>query len=98
MDISEFGLQAEITPTSQSIIGPRFYMTYTDQVWCILFVPGTKDCIVGYSKDIVRKPELNGANHETYWKLAVEMVAEETAMAWADGVHLWFNPIWSNHS
>ena len=38
LDISEFGLQAA-TPTGQSIVqvGPRFYMTYLEEVWFFLF-------------------------------------------------------------
>ena len=56
MDISEFGLQAT-TPTGRSIaqVGPRFYMKYLNQVWFLLFTPGKRDCIMGYSDDIIWK-------------------------------------------
>jgi hypothetical protein len=56
MDISEFGLKAT-NPTGQSLaqVGPRFYMTYVDQVWFILFQPGKRDCILGSSDHITSK-------------------------------------------
>ena len=53
MDISEFGLQAAAGPGKQC--GPRFYMKYLEQVWFILFMPGKRDCISGYSRNIIRK-------------------------------------------
>ena len=39
MDISEFGLQA--APGPGMVAGPRFYMSYLEQVWFLLFDPGT---------------------------------------------------------
>jgi hypothetical protein len=58
MDISEFGLKAA-NPTGQSLaqVGPRFYMTYVDQVWFILFQPGKRDCILGCSNHFIRKDD-----------------------------------------
>jgi hypothetical protein len=50
MDISEFGLVGRGTQ-----VGPRFYMKYLEQVWFILFMPGKRDCISGYSHDIIRR-------------------------------------------
>ncbi len=47
MDISEFGLQASGAP-------PRFYMKYLEQVWFIIFLPGKRDGISGYSHDVIR--------------------------------------------
>ena len=71
MDISEFGLRAG-TPTGQWQVGPRFYMTYLDEVWFFLFAPGKRDCIVGHSDRITRKIE-------DYDK--EKWAAEETAIA-----------------
>jgi hypothetical protein len=53
MDISEFGLQAAAGRGTQ--VGPRFYMKYLEQVWFILFMPGKRDCISGYSHDIIER-------------------------------------------
>lgn len=77
MDISEFGLQAA-TPTGRSIaqVGPRFYMNYLDKVWFFLFAPEKRDCIVGYSDNIVRKTELDDDPD-----MCTKMAADETAMA-----------------
>ena len=47
MDISEFGF-----PDYARQVGPRFYMKYLQQIWFLLFTPGKRDCIVGYSDDI----------------------------------------------
>jgi hypothetical protein len=55
MDISEFGLQA--APVDVMGAGPRFYMKYTAQVWFLLFTPGKRECISGYSHDIPFKDE-----------------------------------------
>jgi hypothetical protein len=44
MDINEFGLQPSPGPA-----GPRFYMKYLEQTWYLLFVPGTRDCIVDHN-------------------------------------------------
>lgn len=53
MDISEFGLQA--TPGSGVQAGPRFYMKYLEAVWFVLFVPGSRDCVVGDSGNVIRR-------------------------------------------
>ncbi|KIL64211.1 hypothetical protein M378DRAFT_60717, partial [Amanita muscaria Koide BX008] len=52
MDISEFGLKStpQTGPFAQA--GPRFYMKYLEQVWFLLFAPGTRECILGYSDNI----------------------------------------------
>ena len=34
---------------------PRFYMNYLQQVWFIIFLPGKRDGITGYSRDVTRK-------------------------------------------
>lgn len=52
MDISEFGLKA--TP-GQAM--PRFYMKYLEKIWFLLFTPGSRECIMGYSEDIARDGE-----------------------------------------
>ena len=71
MDVSEFGLQAA-TPTGPTAqVGPRFYMTYLDEVWFFLFTPGKRDCIVGHSGRITRK------TGQDYAKMA----ADEKAIA-----------------
>jgi hypothetical protein len=77
MDISEVGLEAA-TPTGQSVVqvGPRFYMTYVDQVWFFLFAPGKRDCIVGYSDRIARETEQDYDD-----AVFAKMAADETAMA-----------------
>ncbi|KIM38254.1 hypothetical protein M413DRAFT_37403, partial [Hebeloma cylindrosporum] len=55
LDISEFGLAK---PTgvrdhaSGLTVGPHFYMKYLENVWFVLFTPGTRDGIVGFSPDI----------------------------------------------
>ena len=53
MDISEFGLEAVSGPGTQ--VGPRFYMKHMEQVRFLLFMPGKRDCISGYSEDIIGK-------------------------------------------
>jgi hypothetical protein len=53
MDISEFGLEVVSGPGTQ--VGPRFYMKHMEQVWFLLFMPGKRDCISGYSEDIIRE-------------------------------------------
>ncbi|KIK06042.1 hypothetical protein K443DRAFT_674606 [Laccaria amethystina LaAM-08-1] len=53
LDISEFGLAKPLpTATFGLPVGPRFYMKYLEQIWFILFVPGSRDGISGYSPDI----------------------------------------------
>ena len=49
MDISEFGLKGK----GGFHVGPRFYMKYLEQVWYLLFTPGERDCVMGYSHDII---------------------------------------------
>jgi len=73
MDISEFGLQGA-APTCGSIaqVGPRFYMTYLDEVWFFLFAPGTRDCVSGNGGKIRSRDE---DYDEEKW------AAEETAIA-----------------
>jgi hypothetical protein len=61
-------------------VGPRFYMNYLDRVWFLLFAPGTRDCILGYSDNITRKIGVDD-DDDTYRKKAAEMAADETAMA-----------------
>ncbi|KAM6499157.1 hypothetical protein JOM56_004665 [Amanita muscaria] len=80
MDISEFGLQ--LTPITQ--VGPRFYMKYTKQVWFLLFAPGTRECIMGYSDDITNDYE-EDEDEDAQWE---KWAAEETAMAQAFDVRL----------
>jgi hypothetical protein len=53
MDISEFGLQ--VAPGTGMEAGPRFYMTFLNEVWYLLFMPGIRDCISGYSEKVVRR-------------------------------------------
>ena len=53
MDISEFGLRAAPGPGMEA--GPRFYMTYLEEVWFLLFAPGTRNCISGYSEKVDRR-------------------------------------------
>lgn len=50
MDISEFGLGVQ-----ESGPPPRFYMKYLEQVWFIIFLPGKRDGITGYSRDVIRR-------------------------------------------
>jgi len=55
LDISEFGLaKPDTTPSpGQGFpVGPHFYMKYLEQVWFILFVPGKRDGILGFSPNI----------------------------------------------
>jgi hypothetical protein len=70
MDISEFGIQAATPTGPTSQVGPRFYMTYVDEVWFFLFAPGKRDCIIGHGGRITRKT-----------KDYDEWAAEETAIA-----------------
>jgi hypothetical protein len=53
MDISEFGLQAPPGPGMDA--GPRFYMTYLEEVWYLLFTPGDRECFSGYSEKVNRR-------------------------------------------
>ncbi|KAM6499180.1 hypothetical protein JOM56_004688 [Amanita muscaria] len=81
MDISEFGLQPP-PPSPDGQAGPRFYMTYLEKVWYLLFAPGTRKCIMGYSDDFIRNYDnVDDAQCEKW-------VAEETAMAQAFDVTL----------
>jgi len=57
MDISEFGLKAVMPKDLGIPVGPRFYMKYLEQVWYLLFSPGDRDCMVGYSHDIITEEE-----------------------------------------
>jgi hypothetical protein len=50
MDISEYGLKVQ-----ESGVPPRFYMKYLEQVWFLLFMPGKRDGISGYSRDLIGK-------------------------------------------
>ena len=53
LDISEFGLaKPRFTATIGLPVGPRFYMKYVHEVWFVLFVPGSRDAITGYSPKI----------------------------------------------
>ncbi|KAJ3513476.1 hypothetical protein NLJ89_g2925 [Agrocybe chaxingu] len=52
LDISEFGLAAEANARVNGRaprVGPRFYMKYLCYVWFILFLPGQRDGITGWS-------------------------------------------------
>ncbi|KIM38252.1 hypothetical protein M413DRAFT_420814 [Hebeloma cylindrosporum] len=53
LDICEFGLD------SKEIRGPppHFYMKYLEQIWFVLFTPGTRDGIIGFSLNIPRVDE-----------------------------------------
>jgi hypothetical protein len=55
MDISEFGLQA--VPGLRIQAGPRFYMRYLEQVWFLLFVTGSRDCISCNSDYFVKRTD-----------------------------------------
>ena len=73
MDISEFGLAAQ----APEAIPPRFYMSYLQQVWFILFLPGRRDGITGYSHYIVR--DKDGASD--YKKEEERLIAKELKLA-----------------
>jgi len=60
MDISEFGLQTAPGPQIQA--GPRFYMKYLEQVWFVLFEPGSRDRISGNSDDFVERNSCAATN------------------------------------
>ena len=73
MDISEFGLKVQA-----SGVPPRFYMKYMGQVWFILFLPGKRDGISGYSRDVVRE-DSDDSDHEE--EEDQRMVAKEIKLA-----------------
>jgi hypothetical protein len=75
MDISEFGLKTVAGQSTQ--VGPRFYMKYLEQVWFFLFMPGKRDCISGYSHDVIEKYD-DGYDDEEENK---RILAEEIKMA-----------------
>jgi hypothetical protein len=57
LDISEFGLPADadaIVEANDPVlpVRPRFYMKYLSQVWFVLFMPGQRDGIIGWSPDV----------------------------------------------
>ena len=53
LDISEFGLvEPHPTKTTGLPVGPRFYMKYLNQIWFVLFVPGSRDGITRYSPEM----------------------------------------------
>ncbi|EDR13860.1 uncharacterized protein LACBIDRAFT_321480 [Laccaria bicolor S238N-H82] len=53
LDISEFGLvKPRLTETVGLPVGPHFYMKYLSEIWFVLFVPGQRDGITGYSPEI----------------------------------------------
>ncbi|KAM6499177.1 hypothetical protein JOM56_004685, partial [Amanita muscaria] len=87
MDVSEFGLQPISTP-GQSV-GPRFYMEYIGQLWFLLFKPGTRECVLGYS-EIIRNLDNDEDKHYRDMTEDEEMaqVAEGTAMAQAFDIAL----------
>lgn len=53
MDI-KFGLAAQAPAGSRIDMreGPRFYMRYVEQVWVLVFTPGTRGCIIANSEYI----------------------------------------------
>ncbi|KAK2465668.1 hypothetical protein APHAL10511_002212 [Amanita phalloides] len=64
MDISEFGLLPARRPHGFRSVGPdfgpagpRFYMTYLDEVNFFLFAPGTRECVVGNSRSVEDKDD-----------------------------------------
>ena len=94
MDISEFGLQ--LTPgRRRALVGPRFYMKYLDEVWFLLFVPGKREGIVGYSDRIIRNilPDDDDDDADTVteddgYDEDEKIAAEERAIAQAFDVKL----------
>ncbi|KAM6499155.1 hypothetical protein JOM56_004663 [Amanita muscaria] len=90
MDISKFGLQpTRPTLSGFTPVGPRFYMTYLDQVWFFLFAPGTRECIIGNSDNIIRNYDYMKIDDPEMHRKKVEAeAAEETAMAQAFDVRL----------
>ena len=53
LDISEFGLAKPYPTEAFGLpVGPRFYMKYLSQIWFVLFVPGSRRGITGYSQEI----------------------------------------------
>jgi hypothetical protein len=52
LDISEFGLAESRLTETHLPVGPRFYMRYLSQIWFLLFMPGYRGGIIGYSPEI----------------------------------------------
>jgi hypothetical protein len=73
MDISEFGLEVQALG-----VPPRFYMKYLEQVWFILFLPGKREGISGYSRDVIRKDSDDISDDEEEDQ---RMIAKETELA-----------------
>ena len=84
LDISEFGLvKPRPTETVGLPVGPRFYMKYLYEIWFILFVPGCRDGIVGYSPEIPGTDDLYEEEDscEEEYSYKEEGIAREKALA-----------------
>jgi hypothetical protein len=88
LDISEFGLD----PANQDkpvdgiglVVGPRFYMKYLGKVWFVLFMPGKRDGIRGYSAKVEEDEEEDydeGNEEEDYDKGWEKVAAKDRALA-----------------
>lgn len=80
-DISEFGLSSSDIPgqTRQPLqLGPRFYMRYLEQIWFLIFIPGKRDGITGYSPTV---REMNEEDFEEYEEYEKARVSEELEIA-----------------
>lgn len=80
MDISELGLKEQQAPRML----PRFYMKYLKTVWFILFLPGKRDGISGYSPDIDANEVSDGkevSDEEAYDKEEQRMITKEIELA-----------------
>ncbi|EDR01393.1 uncharacterized protein LACBIDRAFT_333302 [Laccaria bicolor S238N-H82] len=82
LDISEFGLVKphSSTETPGLPVGPRFYMKYLSEIWFVLFVPGCRDGITGYSPEIPDIEDLD-EDEDSYEEQEAEGIAREKALA-----------------
>jgi hypothetical protein len=55
-------------------VGPCFYMKYLEQVWFFLFMPGKRDCISGYSHDVIEKDDDGYDDEEENKRLLAEEI------------------------
>ncbi|KAF8814375.1 hypothetical protein BYT27DRAFT_7179530 [Phlegmacium glaucopus] len=63
LDISEFGLKYKRSDGPGLSVGPRFYMRHCSEVWFVLFTPGDKGGVVGYSAKLP-EPDFEAENWE----------------------------------
>ena len=90
LDISEFGLTKPDdvrNPREGFPVGPHFYMKYLEQIWFVLFMPGERDGILGFSPN--RIPYLDDEDDEEAQIALDKKVAEDYEPRFCEEVSRW---------